>query len=414
MRILVFFVLMCGAAVVGRAQQNYFVYLQTDNKQPFYVRVNDKLFSSSASGYVVIPKLQTGTHLFSVGFPKNEWPLQAIPVSVTTKDQGYLLKNFESKGWGLFNIQTLEVVMANAKPGAGAGQPVVVNRTDDFSSTLADVVNTPSIKEVEKAAVKEAASPKTPETTTPTAPATKDVEPIIIVKKDSTTIAATDAVPIRKMSEANTAEGRLISYLVQNDAVADTVTLVISPDVAVQTNDTTTARTPAYSEPPAPIAKVDTPAATSPRFIEIELTNPNSARTNDTAAIKSNDSVGETAIPSTPTGTSANAIPNTLKMINSDCRSSAGEDDFIRIRKKMISQKTEDQMIAAAEKMFRQKCYSVEQVKNLSVLLLKEESKYKLFDTAYPFVHDSSNFRTLESQLADPYFISRFKAMIRN
>jgi hypothetical protein len=79
----------------------------------------------------------------------------------------------------------------------------------------------------------------------------------------------------------------------------------------------------------------------------------------------------------------------------------------------MIAQKSEDEMINAAEKLFRQKCYSTEQVKNLSVLLLKQESKYKFFDLAYAFVYDSSNFRELESQLTDPYFLSRFRAMIR-
>ena len=80
----------------------------------------------------------------------------------------------------------------------------------------------------------------------------------------------------------------------------------------------------------------------------------------------------------------------------------------------MTAQKDEDEMIDAAQKLFKQKCYSTEQVKNLSVLFLKDESKYKFFDTAYPFVYDSGNFKNLESQLTDPYFISRFKAMIRN
>jgi hypothetical protein len=101
-------------------------------------------------------------------------------------------------------------------------------------------------------------------------------------------------------------------------------------------------------------------------------------------------------------------------MINSDCKSSATEEDFLKVRKKMIAQKDENEMISAAQKLFRQKCYSTEQVKNLSVLFLKDDSKYKFFDAAYPFVHDTDNFESLEAQLTDPYFISRFKAMIRN
>ena len=42
------------------AQQNHFVYIQTDNKQPFYVRIGDRLLSSSSVGYIVIPKLKEG------------------------------------------------------------------------------------------------------------------------------------------------------------------------------------------------------------------------------------------------------------------------------------------------------------------------------------------------------------------
>ena len=64
--------------------------------------------------------------------------------------------------------------------------------------------------------------------------------------------------------------------------------------------------------------------------------------------------------------------------------------------------------------MFKQKCFSTEQIKNLSGLFLKEEEKYHFFDAAYPFVHDSQQFKLLESQLTDPYIITRFRAMLRN
>lgn len=413
MRFLLFLALFFGSVVMGRAQQNYFVYLQTDNKQPFYVRVNDKLFSSSASGYLVVPKLQTGTHTFSVGFPKNEWPLQTIPVSITNKDQGYLLKNFESKGWGLFNIQTLDVVMASGRGGTEPTQAPVASRTDEFSSTLADVVNTPSIKELEKVPVKESPVVKTPETEKAVATAAV-LEVAPTAQKDIASLAAVPA-NVSKLTETNTAEGRHLSYLVQNDTVADTVHLVIAADIPTLTTDTVIADNPSYTAPVAKV-KADT-AASAPKFIDIELTNPNAPVTNqDTSVAKVN--TDETPVATRNQADEPLTTPlvpaSPLKMINSDCKSIAAEEDFLKVRKKMISQRTEELMIEAAQKIFRQKCYSVEQVKNLSVLLLKEESKYKLFDTAYPFIHDTSNFRTLESQLSDPYFISRFRAMIRN
>jgi hypothetical protein len=45
----------------SHAQQNHFIYIQTENKQPFYVKLDKQLFSSAASGYIILPKLKEGT-----------------------------------------------------------------------------------------------------------------------------------------------------------------------------------------------------------------------------------------------------------------------------------------------------------------------------------------------------------------
>ena len=71
-------------------------------------------------------------------------------------------------------------------------------------------------------------------------------------------------------------------------------------------------------------------------------------------------------------------------------------------------------MISVARKAFKSNCFSTEQIKNLSVLFLKEDGRYRFFDAAYPFVYDSQNFSSLQSQLTDEYLINRFKAMIRH
>ena len=71
-------------------------------------------------------------------------------------------------------------------------------------------------------------------------------------------------------------------------------------------------------------------------------------------------------------------------------------------------------MLDAAKKTFKNTCFSVEQVKNLSALFLNDAGKYIFFDAAYPHVYDSQNFGILQNILTDQYYISRFKAMIRN
>ena len=101
-------------------------------------------------------------------------------------------------------------------------------------------------------------------------------------------------------------------------------------------------------------------------------------------------------------------------MINSDCINFASEEDFLKLRKKMVSAEKEENMLATARKFFKTKCFTTEQVKNLCVLFLKDSGKYNFFDIAYPFVSDSQNYGTLENQLVDAYYINRFRVMIRH
>ena len=94
------------------------------------------------------------------------------------------------------------------------------------------------------------------------------------------------------------------------------------------------------------------------------------------------------------------------------CNGSATESDFSKLRKRMAAQSKEDNMIDEAKKYFSAKCYTTEQVKNLSALFLTNGGKYKFFDSAYSHVSDLENFSSLEIELKDEYFIKRFKAML--
>jgi len=99
------------AIFTASSQKVYFVYIQTESEQPFFVKMNEKVQSSTASGYIILAKLLDSTYNFSIGFPQNKWPEQNFSVPVGKKDHGFLLKNFNEKGWGLFDLQTLTVQM---------------------------------------------------------------------------------------------------------------------------------------------------------------------------------------------------------------------------------------------------------------------------------------------------------------
>jgi hypothetical protein len=89
----------------------------------------------------------------------------------------------------------------------------------------------------------------------------------------------------------------------------------------------------------------------------------------------------------------------------------ATEKDLAAVRKKMVGIKDEDEMVLAALRDFKQRCYTTEQVKTISYVFTREEGKYKLIDAAYPYIYDPANYGQLETLLKDKYFIYRFKAL---
>jgi hypothetical protein len=79
----------------------------------------------------------------------------------------------------------------------------------------------------------------------------------------------------------------------------------------------------------------------------------------------------------------------------------------------MASGKSDAAMLDEANKVFKTKCFTSAQIKNLSSLFLGDGGKYSFFDAAYVHITDAENFSSLESELKDEYFVNRFKAMLR-
>ena len=73
----------------ARAQQTHFVYLQTESGQPFYVKINNKIVSSSPAGYLILPKLTDGDYKLSIGFPKKEFPEENFQILIDKKTKGF-------------------------------------------------------------------------------------------------------------------------------------------------------------------------------------------------------------------------------------------------------------------------------------------------------------------------------------
>ena len=133
-------------AVSGFCQRVYFVYLQSDQEQPFFVRINEKTHSSSEGGYLILSKLKDSIYTMGIGFPGGKWPEQKFTITVKGKDQGYVLRNFNEKGWGLIDIQTASIQMAAPVPQKSSSK-TEARETSAFTSLLALAADDPTLKD---------------------------------------------------------------------------------------------------------------------------------------------------------------------------------------------------------------------------------------------------------------------------
>jgi len=442
------FIFIIGSALFAQAQQPHFIYLQAENGQPFYVKLKNKVLSSSSTGYLILAKLTDGDYKFNVGFPKKEFPEENFQIPINNNNEGFLLKNFGEKGWGLFNLQSFAVLM-----GAGENVTETVSKNlenNPFSKMLANVVKDSSILQknepINEQPVKEVVStPKTDSVITVVqseplmlAPAKKlfsnknkdgmemvYIDPAgmgndtirIFIPVEKETIKADIVGQAEKPLEPSNKDGAIsdttslksIASTNNNLPVADIVSSNNSKQESKIINDTTASVPPLVSESKSTFENKDSAVASTNGDIKQKKAEPKQPE-----IIQQDSKIKEDAAPSETKKDEIVVLPEVVKSstTNSDCKSFADNAYFLKLRKKMASENSDDNMIKLAKKAFHSKCFSTEQIKNLSFLFLTNEGKYRFFDEAYAFVSDSDRYFTLQSQLTDNYYINRFKAMI--
>jgi uncharacterized protein YprB with RNaseH-like and TPR domain len=445
MKRLVLFLILTGLSFSGFAQRVYFLYIQSESSQPFYVKLKDKIYRSASTGYLILSHLRDSTYDFSVGFPGKNMIEQKFNVKISGKDHGYLLMDFENKGWGLFDLQTMRTMMSsnNVQTAADKREPVkkdesaftqiLAKASDD--STLLEKPDLPELKaekkteiakpEVKPSVVNEVAkqpeqkaeerkseitkqevkppvileTAKQPEKKPEiieekkTEPVTD--KPIEVEKIEQPTVQIkeeprekveekTQVIPqaykkseVLRKSESSTTEGFGVTYIDEHsDGARDTIKILIpQPKVELQPE------------------KIE--VKEEKKFLDISSTDTNKQ---------------ETPVVSTEFKP---ANPSTVTIKKNNCPSFANENDFFKLRKKMAAEADDAGMLSEAGKVFKTKCFTAEQIKNLSTLFLKDDGKYKFFDAAYLYVSDLENFPALQNELKDEYYLNRFKAMLR-
>ena len=405
-------VLVLFISVFAFAQKVYFVYLQNEGHDPFFVRMNNKIYSSSSSGYLILSKLRDSSYNINIGFPGGQWPEQKFSFTVNRKDQGFLLKNFNDREWGLFDMQTMAVQMAagNSERDAVITEKKEVNAFTEMLSKAADDSTLKEKQVFVKTEEKKVEEIKQPEE--------KKEEPKQESKKEDTAIEKKEEIKPAEKKEEPVVEIKDPSILNPATKEIDSLVLVTEnktdkPAEEVYEKSTVKRRSESSTTEGFGLIFVDIYPGGETDTIRILIPN-NNNRIETIEEIKQEDKEVK------PVDTVQN-LESIRKSVESNpvlfkkntCKAIAVEDDFFKLRKKMAGVSSDDNMISEARKVFRVKCFTTQQVRNLSLLFLEDEGKYKFFDTAYNYVSDTENFASLQSELQGEYFINRFKAMLR-
>ena len=429
------FVYLVFASISLKAQRVYFIYLQTDNQQPFYARMGEKVYNSTASGYLILSNLRDSNYSVNIGIQGGQVSDQPYSITVNKKDQGFLIKNFGDKGWGLFNLTTMATIMPVAKSVNGVQAVKTEKREDnEFTNLLAKVADDSTIKEkpiiekpVEQKAdvtvsnaekkeeVKEVVPSSQGEIKNGIPSSQSDIKNGIIVApvviKDESKIDGQESKNTAKMKEDSIATKAKEDELLKQEELRkqDSIEKAKTQTIAEVEYKRSVVKLKSESSTTTGIGLVFLDILSDQATDTIRILIPPGIKT--TTPVQSNQEEKKFLdIPPVDSVSQENVSKASIKSNN--CKSVAIEDDFFKLRKKMAGQNNDDAMIAEAKKTFKTKCFSTTQVRNLSALFLTDESKYKFFDAAYQYVSDLENFPTLQTALKDEYFINRFKAML--
>ncbi|MBV9960884.1 MAG: DUF4476 domain-containing protein [Parafilimonas sp.] len=391
---------LCMNCFVLMAQQKHFIYVQSEDRQPFAVVLGGKVYSSSDYGYVIIPKLADSTYKFAVSFPMNKFPDQYFTCTVNKKDVGYTLKN-ANDGWALQNMQTQKLVMNST---------AVTATSNAFGNMLSDVVNDSTLTKNNVV--------QQPVDTTNNAAVVAGIIP--------NTSADSLQAP-QKIFEQQFDTGTNMLFVDKTKNGVDTINVFV-PNENVSNNNINNATTDQQ--------RLNANAVVTAPVVTPAFTNNDSSVVQNNSAASENVVSNNNEIPDTATHAVANPFykpgENNNTVINSntvnqnqttltatsnavkeDCGNMISDEELNKLKRKMFVQNNNNDMVQYAVKYLNKKCITTGQVKDLGNLFSSDDGRYSLYDALYSFTYDYGNYPLLASQILDPYYKKRFAAMLR-
>lgn len=435
--------------------------------------MNDKIYSSATSGYLILSNLVDSTYNFSLGFPSSQYEAKFV-ISLDGKDRGFLIKNFDS-GLGLFDLQNLTIT--NAQKDESAKNISYVHRNDDFSALLSRAAKDTTLlyaivktKEDDVTVKKEEPIKNEPKQVTVETVTPKDTVGVSVMQNDiASEMKKPDSVSVRPLNSEIKSDNQNVNSVSKEETNKDT-SAIVQKDQSRQTVDSTAGTNTFIIKDTSAVVQKDPPSQTidsteSTNAVTTEKKS-NADLQTDTQAVFKRSRIKKHSESSTSEGfglvyyDSYDGEQDTIRLVipnppvifkqpdqdvinnqkdfihtedlkketvqqtpvvnqvtnnsleKSQCKATASTNDFFKLRKNMASENKDEDMVAEAKKFFKSKCFTTEQIKNLSALFLTSAGKYEFFDAAYLHVSDQANFSSLQSEIKDDYYLKRFKALI--
>ncbi len=398
------------------AQRNHFIAIQSENKQPYYARVDANVFNSSAIGHLIIPQLTESTYIITIGFSNKTVAEEKFSIAIT-KDVGFILRITKEQGLILSNSHTGQIIMPVKQPEQGLvfkdSSTANSKKDDGFARLMSQVVNDSAV--LENMSVAEEPKKEIAKIETPAKPINNidssaavnltkkksedsfrkktDTSAVVIVKKKNDDSlrkkVAAIKTPEKKVKLLQPKAQRSLVKKLSEQRTDSAIELVYEDFINEKTKDTIHI-----------FILVDSNSVTTKSVAPVIVKNENIKK--DTATLS------ETK----PEVKRDSALFRPVTM-NVKCKNTATDYDVDKLRVKMLAIEDEDDKISTAKKIFKTKCFSTNQISALSEVFSTDEGKYKLFDAAYSYVYDVNNFPRLQNLMRDEYYISRFKAMLK-
>ena len=219
-----------GGKVTG--QEVNFIHLQTENTQSFQLRWNRNNYSSSSTGYLVIPQVLAGAHQLFLTFPPDLTSEYSFTIIVTDKPRGFSLRWGIDNGWTLFDMIDFSLLKGTAV--VKVPQPEVIAKViEPFASPSTIVKAKEAISQTEtmaklKPSISQPLSENKSGVVLPNASAEMPI--LLKARPVNNKSSLLKSLSIRKIFDKAGSTGIDQVFIVFNEGTADTVAIFI-PDL---------------------------------------------------------------------------------------------------------------------------------------------------------------------------------------